>query len=107
MFSGRRRYFLMTSARDGLATSKRSTASSPMTRSVFTKEYDLFRGLMIEARKASGLTQQQVAKKLRCSQSFVSKYERGERRLDVVEFLEVARVIGCDPLSILERLGRV
>jgi hypothetical protein len=37
-------------------------------------------------------------------QSFVSKYERGERRLDVVEFLEVAKVIGINPGQFLRRL---
>lgn len=37
-------------------------------------------------------------------QSYVSKYERGERRLDVVEFLEIARVIGLDPHELLREL---
>ena len=37
-------------------------------------------------------------------QSFVSKYERGERRLDVVEFGEVARALGIDPLQLLRQV---
>ncbi len=78
-----------------------------VTKSVFTKKYDRFRLLMIEARKGAGLTQAQLAQKLCRPQSFVSKYERGERRLDVVEFLEVARAIGIDALEFIKRLDDV
>lgn len=55
-------------------------------------------------RKKAGLTQAMLAKKLRRPQSFVSKYERGDRRLDVVEFIEVAQAIGFDPHEFLRRL---
>jgi len=46
---------------------------------------------MVGARKAAGLTQQALALRLKKPQSFVAKYEGGERRLDVVEFITVAR----------------
>jgi transcriptional regulator with XRE-family HTH domain len=59
---------------------------------------------MIEARKSADLTQDELAKKLSRPQSFVSKYERGERRLDVVEFLELARGLGMDPVKIIKKL---
>ncbi len=75
-----------------------------MTRSVFSGKYDLFRRLLIEARKKAGLTQVGLAEKLSHPQSYVSKYERGERRLDVIEFLEVARAIGIDPFAFLRAL---
>ena len=75
-----------------------------VTKSVFTEKYDRFRLLMIEARKSADLTQDELAKKLSRPQSFVSKYERGERRLDVVEFLEVARALGMDPVKIITEL---
>ncbi|MEX2288343.1 MAG: helix-turn-helix transcriptional regulator [Planctomycetaceae bacterium] len=75
-----------------------------MTRSVFTKRYDRFRKLLIDARKSAGLSQADVAAKLKRNQTFVSKYERGERRLDVIEFLEVARVLGFDPLKFIRQL---
>lgn len=75
-----------------------------MTKSVFTRRYERFRKLLIEARKAGGLTQVEVARKLKCPQSHVSKYERGERRLDVVEFLKVAAVIGLDPKGFIDEL---
>lgn len=74
-------------------------------KSVYTKKYDYFRQLLIEARRKAQMTQVQVAKLLLRPQSYVSKYEGGERRLDVIEFLEVVRVIKCDPLDILRKLG--
>lgn len=56
------------------------------------------------ARKAAGLTQVEVAGRLKQPQSYVSKYESGVRRLDVVEFLAVARAIGFDPGRLIEEL---
>ena len=75
-----------------------------MVRSVFTGEYDRFRELLVKARKHSGLSQAALAKKLSRPQSFVSKYERGERRLDVIEFGEVARALNVDPLEFLRQV---
>jgi len=60
----------------------------------------------VEAREDAGLTQVDVARKLGRPQSFVSKYERGERRLDLVEFLEVAGALRMNPVSFLRRLQR-
>jgi transcriptional regulator with XRE-family HTH domain len=59
---------------------------------------------MIGARKSANLTQAELAKRLSRPQSFVSKYERGERRLDVVEFLEVTKALGMDPASLIKEL---
>ncbi len=67
-----------------------------MTRSVFTNNYERLCELLVEARQKAGLTQAQLARRLNRPQSFVSKYERGERRLDVVEFLEVLETLGAD-----------
>lgn len=75
-----------------------------MTKSVFTEEYERFRQMLIAARKERDLTQVDIAERLGKPQSFVSKYERGERRLDVVEFLEVARAIGVDPKGFIDEL---
>lgn len=65
-----------------------------------------FRELLVEARKNADLTQAELSTRLRRPQSFVSKYERGERRLDVVEFGEVARALGVDPVRFLAKLYR-
>lgn len=76
-----------------------------MTKSVFTDKYEQFRLRLIDVRKNNGLTQVQLAKKLSRPQSFVSKVERGERRLDVIEFFEVARALGIDPYGFLKSVN--
>lgn len=73
-------------------------------KSVFSAEYDIFRQRMISARKKAKLTQAALAKSLKKPQSFVAKYENGERRLDVIEFLLVTRVIGINPCDILREV---
>jgi transcriptional regulator with XRE-family HTH domain len=75
-----------------------------LPRSVFTDRYRLFRELLITARVDAGLNQSDLAERLGRPQSFVSKYERGERRLDVVEFLEVAAAVGMDVEATIRRL---
>ena len=65
-----------------------------------------FRKLLVEVRKAAGLTQAELSRRLKKPQSFVSKYERGERRLDVVEFGEVAKALSVDPVKLLEKFYR-
>jgi transcriptional regulator with XRE-family HTH domain len=51
---------------------------------------------LIAAREKAGLTQQALANRLGKHQSFVAKYEGGERRIDVIEFLHIARALGFD-----------
>jgi len=75
-----------------------------VTKSVYTNQYHRFRALLIQARKAAGLTQVKLAEQLKRPQSFVSKVERGERRLDVIEFLEVARALRLDVRAFLQKL---
>jgi transcriptional regulator with XRE-family HTH domain len=75
-----------------------------VSKSVFTKKYERFRLLLVEARKSAHLSQTELAKKLTRPQSFVSKYERGERRLDVIEFEQVAEALGIPALQFLRKL---
>jgi transcriptional regulator with XRE-family HTH domain len=60
--------------------------------------------LIIAERKAAGLSQAEVAKKLRRYQSIVANIESGERRIDVVEFLDIAEAIGFDPAQLIHKL---
>ena len=62
------------------------------------------RDMLVEARKKAIMTQTELAVKLGRKQSYVSKFERGERRLDVVEFLEIAEVLNIDVLRFVEQL---
>jgi hypothetical protein len=76
-----------------------------LAKSIFTPQYERLRSLLVEARSAAGLTQSELAACLERPQSYVSKYECGERRLDVVEFLEVAKCLkfnGSDALRHIE-----
>lgn len=52
---------------------------------------------LVSARKDQRLSQAALAAKLNRHQQFVSRYETGERRLDVIEFVDVARALGCKP----------
>ncbi len=56
---------------------------------------------LAQLRKQSGMTQSQLAKKLNKPQSFIAKYEGGERRLDVIEFIDVVRALGETPEVII------
>ena len=76
-----------------------------MPKSVYTEAYQVLLRELVEHRRSAGITQQELAEKLEKPQSFISKFERGERRLDVVEFLEIARVIGADAQAILEKIA--
>ena len=75
-----------------------------MTKSVFSDRYALFLAIIVQARKEAGLTQSQLAARLGKPQSYISKAERGERRVDVVEFVDIAEAIGIQPAELIMRL---
>jgi transcriptional regulator with XRE-family HTH domain len=75
-------------------------------KSLRSREHRAFIAVLVAARKAAGLTQQQVAVRLRKPQSFVSKYETGERRLDVPEFIRVSHRLGADPADLIRQIER-
>lgn len=78
-----------------------------MPRSRSSPRYLRLRTLLAEAREAHDLTQVELAARLGRPQSYVSKYESGERRLDVIEFMEVADAIGCDVEELVRALANV
>ena len=63
--------------------------------------------LMAQARKSAGLTQHELAARLSKPQSFVAKYEGGERRIDVVEFIAICRAMSADSAAILKKLAKL
>ena len=65
-----------------------------MKKSLRSKEQLELQQLLAEARKAAGLMQADLAKRLDKPQSFVSKYEIGERRLDIIEIFHICQAIG-------------
>lgn len=77
-----------------------------MPKSLFTRRHTLLRKLLVKARKDAKLTQVQLAGRLRRRQAFISRIERGERRVDVVEFLDLARAIGFDPAAFIREFEK-
>ena len=70
------------------------------------ENYKYFLKMIFEARKNAGITQTKLAKLLKTNQSYVSKYENGDRRLDVLEFLKVMHAIDVSPIDIIANLER-
>lgn len=75
-----------------------------MEKSIYSDEYRQLCALLREIRRSADLTQVQVADRLGVPQSFVSKYESGERRLDVIELRHVAAALGTTDQNVLSRL---
>src|SRR5258708_40037263 len=75
-----------------------------LDKSVHSEGQSAFSELMIKARKSARLTQHELAKRLHKPQSFVAKYEGGERRIDVVEFVTVCQASGADPAKLLKTM---
>ena len=73
-------------------------------KSIFRSDYRLVIDWLSTKRQVFGITQQQLAQKLKKPQSFVSKYENCERRLDVVEFLEICRIMDINPQEIFDKI---
>ncbi|HEX8222887.1 MAG TPA: helix-turn-helix transcriptional regulator [Allosphingosinicella sp.] len=66
---------------------------------------DRLRHRLYEARRARGLRQCDLADRLGRPQSFVSNYERGTRRLEVSEFIQIARILGLDAAAVVAELA--
>lgn len=60
---------------------------------------------LIERREAAGMTQAQLAERLGEYQSFVARLESGQRRVDVVEFIELGRLLGFDPEAAMREIA--
>ena len=72
-----------------------------MTNSVHTTVYKELIQRFVAVRNAAGLTQQAVADQLGKHQSYVAKVEGLERRVEIVELLQLAKAIGFDPMPVL------
>ena len=60
--------------------------------------------MLIEARNDAGWTQEELAERIRWQQTDISKVERGERKIDVVEFLQFTKAIGVDAAEFVRQL---
>jgi transcriptional regulator with XRE-family HTH domain len=75
-------------------------------KSIYSPEQTELLRLLREKRKEAGLSQSELAKRLSRSQSFVSKYESGELRLDLVELSLVCRALGTSLSSFVRQFER-
>lgn len=76
-------------------------------KSTHTKEYIRALTALVAARKERQIFQADLAQKLEKPQSFVSKFEGRERRLDVVEFINICRALGANPVRMLVQAGLI
>ena len=75
-----------------------------MAKTIFTDHHRQFIGGLREVRRAKCITQVELSERLGRDQSYVSNIERGQRRLDVIEFAEIARAIGEEPTALFAQL---
>ena len=74
-----------------------------MPKSIRSPRHQRLLEILIEERKRADLTQAVLAERLGRPQSYVAKYENGERRIDVIEFVALARAFGVAPMALLRR----
>jgi DNA-binding transcriptional regulator YiaG len=79
---------------------RRFLTPAAMEKSLNSPEYARLIELLVALRHAARVSQQVLAEKLGRHQSFIAKYEGGERRIDVVEFVAIARALNADPLKL-------
>jgi transcriptional regulator with XRE-family HTH domain len=61
---------------------------------------------IVAARRDAGLTQVELSERLNRPQPFISKVERGVRRIDVIEFYAISRALGADPVALFSRITK-
>ena len=77
-----------------------------MPRSRFTTAYSILLETLVSARKEASVTQVELGERLGRRQTFVSSFERGDRRLDVIEFYAIAKALGYEPEKLFARLTK-
>ena len=75
-----------------------------MKNSIYSDNQKKLQAMLVTARKTACLTQVQVAQRVGKPQSFVAKYEQGERQLNVLELIEILMILGVDPEDFIRRL---
>ena len=79
-----------------------------MPKTIFGGDHQHLVEVLTDARKAAGLTQVDLSQRIGRDQTFISLIERGQRRVDVVEFIRLANAMGTEPVDLFARvLGRM
>lgn len=77
-----------------------------MRKTIYKEDYKLILQLLTDARTAAGLTQEELADRLKVTQSFISKCERGERRLDILDLRDFCEALGISLSAFVRKLER-
>lgn len=77
-----------------------------MKKSIYSEQFNILLDLLKNIRKKNDLTQKDLAKKLNKPQSFVSKYEIGERRLDIIELRSICKILNINFIDFIKKLER-
>jgi transcriptional regulator with XRE-family HTH domain len=72
-----------------------------------TKQHKTLIAILVAKREASGMTQTELADNLGEYQSFIARLESGERRVDVIELIQLARVLNFDAAAVIREVGTV
>lgn len=72
--------------------------------SIYSEQYQFVIRALKEARIKQNITQEKLAQALNRPQSFIAKVESGERRLDVVEFVLLARLLSINPETVIKKI---
>jgi len=75
-----------------------------LKKTIYSDEYTILREMLRETRERLNLSQVELGKMLGKHQPFVARIESGQRRLDVVEFIHMMRIMGVSSLSFLKKL---
>ena len=78
-----------------------------MPKTLRSPRQEALRAFLVHERKKAGLTQADVSSKLGQYQSFIARIESGQRRIDVIELLDLAKAIGFKPRAILKQLEKI
>lgn len=77
-----------------------------MAKTIHSERHRRLAELLVEQRKAAGLTQAAVARAMGRHQPFIANIENGDRRVDLIELLDLADIIGLDVYAVVDELKR-
>ena len=77
---------------------------STLRKTLRTRGHKALIAILVAARKKTGMTQRDLAGRIKRPRSFVGRMEAGERRIDVIEFIEIARALEGDPKELFGKL---
>lgn len=95
---------ILDNAKFALTLEGMSTSGQEMSKTIRSEGQQELCRVLVEVRKSRGMTQGDLAARLGCQQSLVARLESGERRLDVIEFVAISRVLAIAPGDLLARI---